>query len=91
MKLPAQAIRGRLANIKPCKKRWEQSAADRLLGLVSNKPLIGLVTHVDKVMWVHSSVNCCGILFFVGRIDHPVHFTGFPHRLKTYKWESIFH
>ena len=49
MKLPAQAIRGRLANIKPHNKQWEFSASDRLLGLVSNRPLIGLVTHIDKV------------------------------------------
>ena len=49
MKLPAQAISGRLANIKPRKKQWDQSAKDRLLGLVSNRPLIGLVTHIDTV------------------------------------------
>ncbi len=52
MKLPAQALRARLANIRPIgnRKRWEHTSRDKLLSLVSDRPLIALVTNVDQVL-----------------------------------------
>ena len=51
MKLPAQAIPGRLAQIQPSKNstKWDPRARDRLLGLVGNRELTTLVRHVDPV------------------------------------------
>ncbi|XP_071801844.1 uncharacterized protein [Asterias amurensis] len=48
LRLPVQAFNGRLAYIEPAEEKWTQHARDRLLALTAGKPLIALITEIQR-------------------------------------------
>ncbi len=59
MKLPAVAVKARLANIVPAKNKthWDPASRDRLLAMVSDKPLSAITTHIGTVCLAKKQVR----------------------------------